>query len=216
MSASSPERPRVHTLDALAARARAGPAAGAVRLVAVDGPAGSGKSTLAARLARALGGAPVLALDDFFAWTDLDGGAGRGSGWWPRLEAEVLAPLIAGRDARFRARDWEGDPMGDGLREPRTVPAAHVVVIDGVGSSRRALAGRLALALWVEAPPALRRSRGLARDGEALAPEWAEWMRLEAAFFADDGTRERADLRLDGAPRVPHDPEREVVEQVSG
>lgn len=180
-----------------------------MRLVAVDGPAGSGKSTLAARLARALGGAPVLDLDDFFSWTDLHG-------WWPRLEDDVLAPLGAGRDARFRARDWAGDPGGDALGPVRTIRAAPAVVVDGVSSSRRALAGRLALALWIEAPPALRRSRGLRRDGAALTPEWAGWMRMEEAFFAADGARARADLRLDGAPSAPHDPEREVVELAAG
>jgi Cytidylate kinase len=198
-----------HTFEALAARARAGPAAGAVRLVAVDGPAGSGKSTLAARLARALGGAPVLDLDDFFAWTDLEG-------WWPRLEDEVLTPLAAGRDARFRARDWERDPGGTSLGPLREIPAAPALVIDGVSSSRRALAGRLALALWVEAPVAVRRARGLRRPGVDLTGRWDAWTRLEAEFFRADGTRARADLRLDGAPRVPHDPEREVVELEAG
>ncbi|NDZ89225.1 hypothetical protein G3I23_27350, partial [Streptomyces sp. SID10115] len=51
------------------------PSCGPVRLVAVDGHAGSGKSTFAGRLAEALGGAPVLRLDDIashdrlFDWT---------------------------------------------------------------------------------------------------------------------------------------------------
>ena len=46
-----------------------------MRLIGVDGHAGSGKSTFAGRLAAALGGAPVLHLDDIashdalFDWT---------------------------------------------------------------------------------------------------------------------------------------------------
>lgn len=184
------------------APARLGP----TRLVAVDGAAGSGKTTLSARLARALGGAPVLDLDDLFTWADL-----RGEGWWARLEAEVLAPLAAGRPARFRARDWHGDPLGRGLGAWRTIPAAPVVALDGVSSSRRALAGRLALAVWVEAPRALRLERGLDRDGAALAPQWHDWMRQEDAFLAADRPWERADLVVDGDPRAPHDAEREVV-----
>ena len=40
------------------------PSCGPVRLVGVDGHAGSGKSTFAGQLAEALGGAPVLHLDD--------------------------------------------------------------------------------------------------------------------------------------------------------
>lgn len=34
---------------------------------------------------------------------------------------------------------------------------------------------------------------------------------MEDAFFADDGTRERADVRVDEAPAAGHDPEREPV-----
>ena len=192
------------TLAELAERALAGPAAGACRLVAVDGPAGSGKSTLAARLARELGGAPVIDLDDFFSWTDLHG-------WWPRFEDEVLTPLAAGRAARFRRRDWVADPHGTGLGGWRTVPPAPAVVLDGVSSSRRAMAGRLALAVWVEAPEGLRLRRGLARDGGHLNGPWRAWMAMEDAFFAADGTRRRADVRLDGAAALPHDPEREAV-----
>jgi uridine kinase len=179
------------TLAELAARALAGPVAGRCRLVAIDGPAGSGKSTLAARLAAKLGGAAVVDLDDFFSWTDLHG-------WWPRFEAEVLAPLAAGRTARFRRRDWIADPHGAGLGEWRTIPAAPVVVLDGVSSSRRAMAGRLALAVWVEAPPELRLRRGLARDGADLEAPWRAWMAMEDAFFAEDGTRDRADVLVDG------------------
>jgi len=36
-------------------------------------------------------------------------------------------------------------------------------------------------------------------------------MEPEAEFFDRDRTRERADLRVNGAPTVPHDPERQVV-----
>jgi cytidylate kinase len=34
------------------------------RLVAIDGPGGAGKSVFAARLAKALGGVPVVEIDD--------------------------------------------------------------------------------------------------------------------------------------------------------
>jgi MoxR-like ATPase len=158
-----------------------------VRLVAVDGPAGSGKSTRAAQLARALGGAPVIDLDDFFAWTDLDG-------WWPRFEAEVVTPLLAGRPAVWGVRDWAGDPHGSGTAGTRTAPPWPAVVLDGVSSSRAALAGRLALRVWVEAPREERLRRGLARDGEALRPEWEAWQAMEDAHFARDRTRDRADV----------------------
>ena len=53
--------------------------------------------------------------------------------------------------------------------------------------------------------------RGIARDGEAFRPHWHRWAAQEDAHYAADNTAERADVRIDGAPATPHDPEREVV-----
>ncbi|MFD1719947.1 uridine kinase family protein [Amnibacterium endophyticum] len=159
------------------------------RLIGVDGPSGSGKSTLARAIAGRLD-APVVKVDDFVTWQHF-------GAWWPRFEEQVVAPLLAGRDARYQARDWAGDEFGDGLAEWRTVPWAPVVVVEGVTSTRAAVADRLACRLWVEAPPDLRLLRGLRRDGESHRALWDRWMREEAAFFAADGTRARADLIVD-------------------
>lgn len=163
----------------------------APRIVAVDGPSGSGKSTLARPLAERLG-APVIKVDDFVTWQHF-------GAWWPRFERQVVEPLLAGRDARYQVRDWAGDEFGDGLGEWRTVSWAPVVVVEGVTSTRRAIAGRLACRLWVEAPADLRLERGLRRDGESHRGLWERWMQEEAAFFAEDGARERADLVVDTA-----------------
>ena len=165
--------------------------AGAPGIVGIDGPAGSGKSTLAAQLA-AETGAPVVGVDEFVGWTDLDPS---GTTWWPRLLREVVEPFLAGRDSAYRRRDWYGDPEGLGLLpEPVPLPAGPLLVLEGVSVTRRAIAGRLALRVWVEAPRAVRLARGLARDGEAERGHWARWQELEDAFFAADGTRARADL----------------------
>jgi hypothetical protein len=59
------------------------------------------------------------------------------------------------------------------------------------------------LRVWVEAPAPLRLSRGLARDGEDLAAHWRRWQETEAAHFAAEGTRGRADVRVDGAAIAP-------------
>lgn len=161
------------------------PSCGQTRLVAVDGHAGSGKSTLAGRLAAELGGAPVVHLDDLatheepFEWTG-------------RLAEQVLAPLSEGKAARHQVYDWTARRFG-GERE---IPADPVVLLDGVGSGRRALRPYLALLLWLEVAAQTARRRGLLRDGPALAHFWTGWNRAEDAHFAADPSRPFADLLL--------------------
>jgi hypothetical protein len=65
----------------------------------------------------------------------------------------------------------------------------------------------LSLAVWVEARRARRLARGLERDGNAMRAQWEQWMAEEDAHFATDRARDRADVIVDGAPSVPHDPE---------
>ena len=81
----------------------------------------------------------------------------------------------------------------------------EVLLVEGCGSSPRALDPWTTLRIWVEAPVDLRLSRGLARDGSELEPEWRRWLGTEAAEFAREGTRERADVRLDGAATASGD-----------
>src|SRR6478735_2113644 len=106
---------------AAAALRRLPPSCGPVRLVAVDGHAGSGKSTLARRLAAALGGAPVLRLDDLATHEEL-------FAWTARLRAQVLEPLERGATARYRPYDWDLRRFGPA----RELPPAPVVLVEGV------------------------------------------------------------------------------------
>lgn len=180
----------MHTVDRILERL--GPVEGGVpRIVGIDGPAGSGKSTLAAQLA-ARTGAPVVGIDDFVGWTDLDP---ERVSWWPRLEAEVLTPFAEGRALAYRRRDWAGDPEGVSvLPDSVAVPAGPLLILEGVSVTRRALADRLAVRIWVEAPSDVRLARGLARDGETERDHWLVWQALESAFFDIDRARDRADI----------------------
>jgi len=179
-----------------------------IRIIGIDGPSGSGKSTLAARLAR-LSGASVIETDDFVSWNDF-------AGWWPRFDREVLDRLMAGHAARYRVRDWANDEFGTALNGYKTVPWAPLVIVEGVTCTRAEATTRLAYRIWVEAPAELRLDRGVRRDGPSHRLLWEAWMREEAEFFTKDGTRHRADLVVEGAPSVAHDPEREVVLAADG
>lgn len=202
-----PAGPRVRRFADLAARILDTPAhLGRVRLVAIDGTAGSGKSTFARRLAAALRDARAstteLHTDDLLdGWTDL-------VAFWPRLEAGVLAPLAAGWPGSFHAYDWN---TGRFRQEATSVPVSDVLLIEGVTSARAAVRKRLSLAVYLVAPRAVCLARGLARDGEALRPQWLHWMAAEEAYFAGEPNDPGA-VFVDGAPTVPHDQEQEYVE----
>ncbi|MEV7770443.1 AAA family ATPase [Kitasatospora sp. NPDC086791] len=175
-------------MDALAAELRAlPPSCGPVRLVAVDGHAGSGKTTFAGRLAAALGGAPVVHLDDLATHEQL-------FGWTGRLREQVLEPLAAGRDATYRVYDWTLRRFAGTAR----VPAAPVVLVEGVGAGRRAVRPWLARVVWMELDAEAARRRGEERDGPDLAEFWTGWARAESAHFAADPSRPYAATRVDG------------------
>ncbi|MER5553428.1 hypothetical protein ABT001_17465 [Streptomyces sp. NPDC002793] len=165
------------------------PSCGPVRLIAVDGHAGSGKSTFTGRLAAALGGAPVLHLDDLatheelFAWTD-------------RLRTRVLDPLSRGEPARYAPYDWTARRFGP----PRTQAPAPVMLIEGVGAGRAAVRPSLAGLLWIEGEREASWERGRDRDGPGLSDFWDGWTVAERRHFADDPSYPFADAVIRRTP----------------
>jgi uridine kinase len=169
------------------------PCAHPVRLISVDGGAGAGKTTFAAQLSKALGNAPVIPMDDFISFDDLEE-------FWPRLEAQILAPLFQGKGFRYQKRDWVKDMAGRSLDEWRELPFSKIVIFEGIGAGRKALDSRLAYRIWVEAPLQTRFERGLARDGhiEGIQEIWERFLPGEKQFLDADGGKGRADLVIDG------------------
>jgi uridine kinase len=164
------------------------PRAGSTRLVAVDGPSGAGKTTLADALATRLG-APVVHMDDLYpGWDGLRESRLRVADW-------VTGPLRDGRPPRYRRWDWARSEYGEWVQ----VEPSEVVVLEGCGSGALDTADALSLLVWVEAEEPVRRQRGLRRD-PGYADFWERWGRQEREVFAQDRTRERADVVVDTTP----------------
>lgn len=136
-------------------------------------------------MARALGDAPVLHLDDIASHDEL-------FEWTGRLLAEVIGPLARGETAHYAPYDWRTRRFGP----PVAVPPAPAVVVEGVGAGRRALRPHLARLLWMDLPHEESWSRGRARDGEEQREFWAGWVRAEREHFAADPSRPFADLLI--------------------
>ena len=91
-------------------------------------------------------------------------------------------------------------------------------MVEGVGIGRRDLAPFFDGLLWVQADRAVAWARGLARDGGGAAQEafWHEWEAAERPFLAAERPWERADVVVDGATALPHDPATELVVASAG
>jgi hypothetical protein len=86
------------------------------------------------------------------------------------------------------------------LGAPRALPAAPVVVVEGVGAGRRALRPHLARLLWMERGPQESWMRGRRRDGPELSGFWDGWTVAENRHFADDPSRPFADTLVRELP----------------
>jgi uridine kinase len=173
-------------------------------VIAIDGPSCAGKSILANAVALRAGGS-VLEGDDFYrtALRKLsvaqreaisDAGVVDAVIDWERLRDEALLPLRARHPATFQPYDWNAD---DGrLAPPKTIPAADVIIIDGVYAARPELADLVDLAVYLGVDPQTRASRYAARNND---PDWARfWERGEAHYFVHLRPPASFDLQLDG------------------
>jgi uridine kinase len=187
--------PSVLDLDDLADRVTQAPARlGGTRLVCVDGPAGSGKTTLADALARRLGDAVVLHMDDLYRGWETDFAEVH-----ERLRPQVVEPLLAGRPTRYQVYDWHAERFDAWVE----VPPPGVLLLEGVASGAVTLDPVRSLLIWIEADRDERLRRGAERDGPEVLPRWLAWMEHEAVEHERQGTRDRADVRLRGDATSP-------------
>lgn len=167
-------------------------------VVAVDGRSAGGKSTVAGRLAEVIGHATVVHTDEvawhhgFFDWDGL-------------LVDGLLAPLARGDGVAFRPPGWVEHGRSGAIEVASSV---GVVLVEGVGASRRSLVPWLDAAVWVQSDAEEAYRRGIERDvrlgrtPEEAVAFWEEWMAHEVPFLAADRPWERADVVVCGTPQM--------------
>jgi hypothetical protein len=171
------------------------------RVVAVDGRGGGGKTTLARRLAAVQPDAAVVSTDDI-AWSHSI------FEWVDALVDGVLRPYRAGAAVSYRPPGWVRHSREGAVEVADTV---RLLIVEGVGASRRELTEWLDASWWVQSDVAEAERLGLARDiasgvngdAEATVAFWHTWMAEELPFFDSDGPWERADLILAGTSAEP-------------
>ncbi|HVD19936.1 MAG TPA: NTP transferase domain-containing protein [Propionibacteriaceae bacterium] len=173
-------------------------------VIAIDGPSCSGKSILATAVALR-SGASVLEGDDFYRDTLPSLSTAQREAMsdaavvdavidWVRLRDQALVPLRAGEAATFQPYDWDAN---DGrLAPPRIIPAAEVIIVEGVYAARPELAELIDLTVYLGIDPGLRADRYAER--EADDPDWQRfWERGERYYFSVVRPPASFDIQLD-------------------
>ncbi len=173
------------------------------RIIAVDGRSGGGKSTLASLLQKRLAHSVIIHTDDvawyhsYFGWSDL-------------LIDGVLRPVRIHQSVDYRPPAWESRGRPGSI----VVEAAcEVVIIEGVGASRRELEPWVTASIWIQSDMDEAERRGIARDGgtDEARRFWLDWMREENEFLAAQQPWSRATAIVNGTPAVAYDVEQEIV-----
>ena len=192
----------VSSILALAASQRQGKVDRPV-VIAIDGPSCAGKSILATAVA--LGsGASILEGDDFYRNTlpkltlsqreaMSDAAVVDAVIDWERLRDQALLPLRAGKSVTFQPYDWNA---GDGrLAPPKTIPAANLIIVEGVYAARSELADLVDVAVYLGVDEQTRARRYAERGND---PDWVRfWEHGEAYYFSRVRPRASFDLQLD-------------------
>lgn len=164
-------------------------------LIAVEGFGGAGKTTFAAMLAKSLGDAYVVHMDDFIIKDRIDQ-ASWDNGVFDRvrLERQVLAPLRSGAEAQYQKLLWEAETLSELI----TIPDMRYVIVEGITSYHPDIAAYYDYKIWVHAPIETAKSRGQRRDkGNENEAKWGIWANNDRIYQEKHHPEKRADFIYD-------------------
>lgn len=96
------------------------------------------------------------------------------------LFESIVAPYSRGVEAVWNEWDWTTQER----TVERRVAPDRPLIVEGCGSVTIETRQAAALVLWLTAPAETRKSRALARDGDAYRPYWAMWAEQEEEHLA--------------------------------
>jgi uridine kinase len=159
-------------------------------IIAIDGPAGAGKTTLAEHLSAALSlkyKVTVIHMDDLY------------NGWTNAFDHHLTDSLLAianthrlGKAISLSRYNWSKGEFS----AAEVLPAADLLILEGVGSSQRAVREFLTSSIWIDIDPSKGLQRVLARDGEAISDEMQMWLLLQEKHFHLEESEKSADFVL--------------------
>ena len=117
--------------------------------------------------------------------------------FYERLRA-IINEHHQGSDLHYATYDWERKVFST----PIAYPAAHVLILEGVGSCGRAVRDELNLSIWIEVESSLGLKRVLQREPYLTHALIARWQIIESDHFLADATANSLDIRLSTNPQI--------------
>ena len=159
-------------------------------IIAIDGPAGAGKTTLAEHLKAALSlkyKTNVVHMDSLY------------NGWTFPFDHHLTDALEVAVTSHKRGDslllpqyDWANSRYG----VAQEFPAAHLLILEGVGSLQRAIRSEITASLWIEIDPIRGLERVIYRDGDSISQEMQRWLTLQEQHFKEEESEKAADFVL--------------------
>jgi uridine kinase len=159
-------------------------------IIAIDGSAGAGKTTLASHLGAALSlkyRVAIIHMDDLY------------NGWDQAFDHHLSDALILAATSHQKKTpaalprfDWQIGSYGESVQ----LPSADLLILEGVGSSQRAVRPFLTTSIWLEIEPALGFERVIARDGQEFSEQMQKWLRAQEQHFRVEESKVNADFIL--------------------